>query len=375
MPSLMREKLLIGLDDKQLEEINKSEQEFLRAIQEKDPNKRVENLTKFQKHPNHVRNLHYKLVDEANKAFIKKYARREFSIRVPIENFKSNGLIQCEGSIGFDKFKCLVTCGHWSHLRLKPDECKTNQINLLEHLSELVPSQGRKIGLFTFQNGINNSFEDFTKMGQSILRNLPEKPPLCIGLYNPTKGLVGDLFGVLDKLIGRLSDSICITHAMFTAIAEKLDKINDALMWAHIAHSEGGLIAESALTILKSTKLRAYFTSHLLIGTYGSVLPIPNAFAKKAINTYSMRDGATLPRVQDFLSNLGEKAKDYEISIVDSSEKSEYSHLFFGLSGLGFKAAYDYGVGDHGFLGNTYQRALRLNIEEFKRSYVIYDGK
>ena len=75
------------------------------------------------------------------------------------------------------KSKCKVACGHWHLFRLTSEEReavskneKTASINILDHLQELIPNRvNEEIGLVTFQNGINNKYQDdFSKMGEEI---------------------------------------------------------------------------------------------------------------------------------------------------------------------------------------------------------------
>src|SRR6202022_1661711 len=140
-----------------------------------------------------------------------------------------------------------------------------------------------------FQNGINNSSEDFRKMGESILKNLQgDEKPLCIGLYNPTEGVGSDVMRLLDRLLGGfLIDNVCCTCEFFSTLAAKLPAVNKELLWAHFAHSEGGLIAKTALALLTRENYFDLFKEHLLLATYGAVLPTPEMHALVAINTYS----------------------------------------------------------------------------------------
>lgn len=161
---------------------------------------------------------------------------------------------------------------------------------------------------------MNNSIDDFTKMGKSILKNLSEKP-LCIGIYNPHKGLLNDLVGVQSKLNGIISDPICGMLGMINFVAPKMRSINPQLFWAHVAHSEGGLIAQTALTLLHNFRLIDYLKTRLFVLTYGAVLPTSKQQAM-AINNYSTGDIATWPRVRLTLKDLGELARDYDIRML-----------------------------------------------------------
>ena len=63
-------------------------------------------------------------------------------------------------------------------------------MNLANHFSEIIPSNGDSISLVTAQNGINTSLDEFqSKFSQSIIKRLPEDT-LYLGLYNPTDGVL-----------------------------------------------------------------------------------------------------------------------------------------------------------------------------------------
>ncbi len=337
--------------------------------------------------------FHKNYIQRISQHIHNKYYGKALHIQIPLKEIKKNtrSFIKGQATIGSDRYACLVACGHWSKLQPTRSDVESGQVILFDHLAELVPNRGKKIALLTFQNGINNTLENFMDMGESILEQVPEIP-LCIGLYNPTKGLINDLREVSNKLDGILSDTICATHALFATLAEKLKKINPEQLFAHFTHSEGGLIAKKALE-LDSSNLKSYYQTNLLIATYGAVLPIPKSHAR-AINTYSTGDFATWPRVKRYLADLGEQAKDYDIKTVapirtstfdaykdfkfeQRMELLEDSNLAnceltaecLNSAGRVFKG------GDHGFQGDTYQTALLENIKDFRRKAAIYDGK
>lgn len=376
MPSATREKLIRGgFDSSEIAEMDRSYEEFSNLLKGSTHEDFHEKYRVFkEKDPNHSRNLHNRFINNSNAA-LRQIFMGQLVLNLPLPLPKSNW-IECRGSVGTKYFDCIVSCGHWHKLKPTYEEMSARQLNLIEHLHELLPSHGRDIGLFTFQNGIDNLKEDLKRMGDSILKNIPEKP-LCIGLYNPTKGKIHDLSGVLDKLSGLLSDTICITAQFFSTLADTLFKINPGLHWAYIAHSEGGLIAESALTMLNKPRWSSYFRQNLLIATYGAVLPIPKSFAN-AINTYSKKDGATWPRVESYIKSLEEDANTYVIKTVEGNSTDNLPFFPFGFTGFILKTAFECVKGDHDFQGDSYQGALKNDIKDFFRNNglrTIYDGK
>lgn len=397
MVDVLRREELLHVSNNQ-KQIDQNYQEFIEILKNRDPKQFSEQLQKFTRDRQQVSNVQLKALQIMNANLSRYYDGRPFKILFPLLKLKAakDELVPCQAYIGHQNYKCVVSCGHLDRLKPTSTETATGQVHLLDHLPELLPAKGRGIGLFSFQNGINNSFKNFTDMGESILQHLPERP-LCIGLYNPHKGLLNDLLGVKDKLDGIIADSICALQAMIKAVAPKLRSINPHLFWAHIAHSEGGVIAQTALSLLKNDyNLIDYLRNRLFALTYGAVLPIPKQHAM-AINNYSTGDIATWPRVQQMLKDLGEKANDYDIRplkpivaavepypedipkniaqlslaqrmhIVDQlSRESQY-----GLYEVVTAAAYVCSGGDHGFQGDTYQLALVNNIKEIKSKCLV----
>lgn len=256
--------------------------------------------------------------------------------------------------------KCSVSCGHWPKLKLNDHEKKDLQkrgskasINLLDHLHELIPNAGGKVGLVTYQNGINNGYDaDFLKMGETIKSNLKEENPLCIGLYNRSWTIGLDLLRMQCEFLGVRTEVVRCKRKMFTTLANRLLNLNDHPHWLHIAHSEGGLITRDTLDGLKDTALN-YCLNHLIVHTYGSVQPIARSAAKDVLNTYATYDVA-----YRMYGSYYEKRSEYNINVVDSSEKP--------LIPI---------PGDHGFLGVTYPIALKTNIDKVRDLYEIYDAK
>ncbi|MCE5318471.1 MAG: hypothetical protein LLG04_14060 [Parachlamydia sp.] len=392
---LKREELLLGSNNQK--QIDQNYQEFMGILKERDPRQFSEKLQVFTRNRQQVSNVQVKALQITNASLSHCYDGKPFKIIFPLFKLKAgkSEFVKCEAYIGHQIYKCLVTCGHLDRLTPTSTETTTGQVHLLDHLPELLPAKGRSIGLFTFQNGINNSFEDFTLMGKSVFKHLAEKP-LCIGLYNPHKGLLKDLEGVQNKLDGIISDSVCAMQGMIKEIATKLRSINPQLFWAHICHSEGGLIAQTVLALLQNDYYLAdYLRARLFALTYGAVLPIPRLHAM-SINNYSTGDIATWPRVRQMLKDLGEKAKNYDIrplepivaavepypeNIPNNFAKLSFLqrlHLIdqlsrekqYGLYEVVTAAAYACAGGDHGFQGDTYQEALLNDIKDIKRKCI-----
>lgn len=406
------EELLWGMRDlRKKREIERSEEEFLAIFKIRDSYEAHKQLMNFKKDPKNIRNLQLGYTLRVNEELLKSYSGAKLSIYLPLEEIKSSYKpIACKGTIGKTEVDILVACGHWHKLNYTPEELKTGVFNLIDHLHELIPSKGKTIGLITFQNGIKNFLEDFRLMGEAILANIPEGT-LAIGLYNPTKGLRADLGGVYDKLLHNLCNTACCTYSMMVFLADYLSKFNRDLYWVHVAHSEGGIIAKMALSLIHNSlttreKFSRYFKEQVIVATYGAVLPVEKTHGFLVLNTYSSKDQATLPRVKYYLESLGEKAKDYykikieesidtpaiypgempelsvytwdEMSMADQERYKKYLNSKALWHSLHFvlKAILSPIKGDHDFQGKTYQKVLKEDIEYFRDKHKgFYNAK
>lgn len=172
-------------------------------------------------------------------------------------------------------------------------------VNIIDHLSELVSDgnlKNKTIGLVTYQNGINNSLKEFRQKEEMIIGNLPEGP-LSIGLFNPSQGtalslglaVLADLVRLLEEWVYNV-DTLCCTWRMFATFADHLPNHSN-FFWVHIAHSEGGLLANLVLTDRSNTTdQKNFYKNHLITLTYGAVAPISNFDAFLPTNTYSSED-------------------------------------------------------------------------------------
>ncbi|MBA2368326.1 MAG: hypothetical protein H0V82_04795 [Candidatus Protochlamydia sp.] len=143
----------------------------------------------------------------------------------------TNDLHDYNGKI---QIKCRIACGK---LYLLKERVSGDLINILDHLDLLLP-KFESVGLFTFQNGIQNSKVDFKNMGYKIKENL-EECPLCIGFYNPTEGIFTGILKDLQRL--KLECYLnpipfLAIRQMLLAMAEKLSSIKShTVYWTHIA--------------------------------------------------------------------------------------------------------------------------------------------
>lgn len=309
---------------------------------------------------------------------------------------------------------------------------KNGEVNILDHLDQLLPIGQKGIGLFTFQNGIQNKMTDFEQMGEFIISNLQSEKPLCIGFYNNSDGKLPINLDDLKRMSNEWhlnAHSVLIFRQMiatfaksisaFLAVSQKsLQKagaisLRSQLLWTHIAHSEAGLIANEVLTTEKyclfkqNREMGNFLKNHLITLTYGPVCPIPDV-VHFAVNTYS-KDDITMFFAKKYLdkrpkpltnddAQLMKLAKDMHAQPYFPKAKQSVESLYAQLksgSDRFFISKYphtskkdNYSLtvvqsevprsqqpkieGDHAFAGATYQKALKLNIALLRGKYGIY---
>lgn len=338
---------------------------------------------------------------------LKKQPRGSYKL-LPAKAILSNGT----GQNQYLECDCLIACGFW--YKLEP--LQGDLINIFDHLDKLMPKTGAPVGLVSFQNGIQNDLKnDFEKVGAQITTSLNEEKPLCIGLYNHTNGVGGlsflmDLKRLLDEL-NRNPISILFTRQMMMTIAELFPQINKDLHWAHIAHSEAGLIARIILTKTTSflNKQRLELAKRLITLSYGAVAPIPEKLGKEAINTYSKDDIALRRLNMDYLDKallLNEEDLRFRADEIFLHEpkipaetiyqnlKQEQEKLIkkgacidkypyeCKKNGCSIRVVHNEVVresqpiyGDHDFTKDTYRLALTNDIKKLRITYKIYNGK
>lgn len=192
---------------------------------------------------------------------------------------------------------CFVASGKW-HLIDLPLE---DEIDIIKYLDQFLPQEGKRhIGLFTAQNGIQNDGEDFGKMCQKTTEKLKNQKPLFIGLHNPTTGKPWGFLNDLERLLYEWTlngPSLLMLRQLFFTLAHFLPRINPRLLWAHIAHSEGGLMTRECLTNSSfglAHPEKGVIKNNFIALLYGAVAPVPDGVCYMQINTYSDKDVALL---------------------------------------------------------------------------------
>jgi hypothetical protein len=263
--------------------------------------------------------------------------------------FHAYSIIRCKGMFGPKEVHWNIASGKLNQMKSKLYYIN-EVVDLFQYLPELLPKNGKKVGLVTGMNGIRNSLEDFRLMGKSITDNLPEQP-LFIGLYNPSKSLLRDCGRIGNHLRAEPTEIASQLRALFRALMNILLQVNPELLWLHIAHSEGGAITNRALEELTKEE-KKYMKKHLITAAYGPVIPIHEDLAHVTYNTYSKDDYAAKRYGEAY-----KKIKGYNVDFVDRITL---------VDKLAIPA------GDHAFQGATYQDALKSNIEKVRSDFKIF---
>ena len=310
------------------------------------------------------------------------------------------------------KLNWIAITADWHKFNFSQAELDNGIVHLDEHLGEFMSKTGKEISLVTSQNGINVSPKEFVadciSDNRKILASMSLKGtpvlPLCIGLYNPTEGLIKDLqrvsdekspkcdvknpalefsrsnlkilhnptVGLGERLKTILQDKnvekpnifdtpsrkdtpiVESTRNFLTTVANAAHKINSNFLWLDLRHSEAGLIFCRAFEGMnKETK--DILHANLLSVALGPAEPISKQMAKEADNFYSEKDYITKRFAKPFLNN-----PDYNIRIIACiSPRSEFSMY----------------IADHARAGTTYDTALEKRIRELNKIYGFYKGE
>ena len=143
-----------------------------------------------------------------------------------------------KGSIDGIQVDFVLCCGHWHQLQFTPEEIKLDQIDLMNHLHELTPSEGKQFSLVTVGNGIKTSLKECFDMSSEVGEVVGST--LLMALYNPTAGLRKDKERTDKELAGVETPIVCSMRQFIATTGEKLYNINPQSLWLCIPHSENG---------------------------------------------------------------------------------------------------------------------------------------
>ena len=252
-----------------------------------------------------------------------------------------------------------MSCGFLHHLQYTPEEIKVGRVNLLGHFAEILPTEGRMVGLITLANGMNTTYSEFKEMSRSVADRVAEGT-LFIGLHTPTDGFFQDIGRSVMERENYITPVVIQSSQFMGAIIDRLHKINPELIWVDIRHSEGGVIGRRAIEMLTPLQ-QASLQRQLYSLTIGAAMPMPNEHALQVCNIYSDADyftgafGKTAQMMDYFM-----ESSFYNIEI--HSTKAPWSERVMGFA-------------DHAFAGSTYKSALDAKIEDIRNSCGFYDAR
>lgn len=276
--------------------------------------------------------------------YSKDYFPCDIEINVPIQLLidagESKGVIAAKGLIGGVQVDWMISCGHFHELQFRADEIECGKVNIVEHFAELIPKEGKLVGLITAQNGINTTLEEFKEFNKGLLEKSLGST-LIIGLHNPTQGVLLDLKRVLLEATFIETAAVAKTRQFLEAISYSIHQVNSDLLWSHIVHSEAGVITKRAIESMHP-EAQEKVKEQLKICALGPVSPIPNQMALEVENIYSSKDFIT-----GGMGVIYSFGKDYNISFKKCVSRIKERSLYFA---------------DHAFLGNTYQTAIETKF-------------
>jgi RHS repeat-associated protein len=262
---------------------------------------------------------------------------------------KPNQIIFCKGilsdSPNATPVDIVVISGDFHKIKFSPLERFSDVSNLLNHFHEIVPKDSNKIGLVTFQNGINTSFSEFVEHCKLIYNKIPNGTPL-IGIHNKSEGVRKDTKRAIKALQTKKPNDKAIQTGLFTGIiADLMGDVQSESFWIHIPHSEAGGLFNLGFVAL-TEKQKEIMRNQLIVLAIAPSIPIAKDSCYEAVNVYSKKDFFT-----GFNIILYKHQSDYKIKPVKStSSRSEYSAF----------------LADHAFNGTTYQDQITRKLREIQ---------
>lgn len=260
-----------------------------------------------------------------------------------------------KGSINGIEVDFVLCCGHWHQLQFTPEETKLDQVDIMKHLHELTPKEGKYFSLVTVGNGINTTLGECETMAKAVGEEVGDT--LLIALYNPTKTLLKDIKRTKKERNGEETRIVCLTRQFMATTGEKLYNINPQSLWLCIPHSRNGVSTKRALEGMTETQ-QQILRKILYIYAVAPAEPLPRKHGVSVIDVYSDKDYVTGYGPCGYDESY-DNNPDYDIRILSCK------------SGMKDRSV---GVADHGFLQPTYKAAWSNHIKELKSEIKFYGG-
>jgi RHS repeat-associated protein len=258
-----------------------------------------------------------------------------------------------KGSIDGVEVDWIIKGGDFSKLTFTPEELQEGKINLFHHFHELIPAEGKQIGLISFQNGIQTSLAEAKQMVSSLSLQSSQET-LILSLYSPSSTLFKDLNQASCEIKKMNETSMtALTRQYFTAVTTSLYKINPDAMWMHVAHSRAGGIAARAIEGMSEEQLTLMQKNFIYLGI-GPTVPMKKDFCLASNNIYSTKD-----RITGIFGKMFKNDPSYNIQFLmcQTPLKDRISQLL---------------LSDHSFMGKTYSN--RESIEHLMGRFPLQQG-
>jgi RHS repeat-associated protein len=242
--------------------------------------------------------------------------------------------------------------GSWHKMQFSVDDLTMDTAYLLNHFVDSLPKTGTVVGLVSFQNGINTTREEFEQTCKSIMTKVPEGT-LFMGIYNPTKGILLDVFRVFQERMGLETPTVKRTAQCMQAAVQTLHKINPNLVWFDIHHSEGGLIARRAVEMLPQED-RELMKQHWYCLAIGPAKMVPMNYGLGVYNVYSRKDYITKRYAKETKDGFN-----YSVHWVPSISPMKERTMCFA---------------DHAIMGKTYQRVIEEEVVFIRKGIGFYEN-
>jgi RHS repeat-associated protein len=262
---------------------------------------------------------------------------------------KPHNIVFCKGILSQSPMvtpvDIVVISGDFHKIKFTPEEKGKNVSNLIKHFNEIIPKEENKIGLVTFQNGINTSFKEFLDHCGLIYEKIPEGTTF-IGIHNKSLGLLKDIHRARKEMKKNLTTKKAIETGQFTGIiADCFGEIQSSSFWVHIPYSEGGALFNLGYTTLTENQ-KQLMKNQLIVFAIAPATPIAKDRCYESISIFSNKDWITGKSAKKFLNDPG-----YNLNYTHCLAKRKEMTAFFT---------------DHSFSSPTYQMKLDTKFSELK---------
>jgi RHS repeat-associated protein len=228
--------------------------------------------------------------------------------------------------------------------KYSPQELKQGYFNAYSRIKEWITGSNGKVGMFSVQNGIMNSPQDFRESVTSVSNKCPDNA-LVMGVYNKSNGLISDVWNTFLEKWGVETVASKNLKAHFTMLLDEREAHAPESFIEHIAHSRAGATYTCMFKNMPD-EYQKNIQDFVYADGIGPASLIPKDYGKDAQNYYSTADFVT------GWFALNHDKEYYDVTwVTATTPKSER---------MG-------GFADHGLLGATYQGVTKNIISECQK--------